>query len=164
MRPRLTPVLLIAALAVAASCSEGGQQSSRDADKVTICHATSSSGNPFTQNSVDKDGTVSGHDGHPNDIIPPFDYLDNNGASQQYPGKNWTGEGQAIHDNGCTPVTSTSEPTTTTATEATEGPVTNEPEGTGGGGDDHRAAGQRRRGPPASRLGQATSEPGRQRR
>ena len=100
---------------------------------MTICHATSSSGNPFTQNSVDKDGTVSGHDGHPNDIIPPFDYLDNNGASQQYPGKNWTGEGQAIHDNGCTPVTSTSEPTTTTATEATEGPVTNEPEGTGGG-------------------------------
>jgi hypothetical protein len=129
---RLLPVLAIAAAAIAAGCDDSGQQAAGGADRVTICHATASSNNPFNELRVSKDGAVSGHDNHPNDIIPPFDYLDNDGTSQHYPGKNWTGEGQAIHDNGCKPVDSTTEPTTTTSV-STDAPPTSETEGTGEG-------------------------------
>ena len=80
--------------------------------KVTICHATSSPVNPYNQISVDKNGTVSGHDGHVRDIIPPFDYWGQvcHGPIRSqvcvpfpmhYPGKNWDTEGQAIWNNDC---------------------------------------------------------------
>ena len=68
-------------------------------DKVTICHATSSSKNPYVQNAPSADGDVSGHDGHDDDIIPPFTYEDG-GVTKTYPGKNWGPEGQAIFANG----------------------------------------------------------------
>jgi hypothetical protein len=94
---------LLAGLAImaASGCDGGGEQELRGADKVTICHATSSASNPFVSNRPNADGTVQGHDGHPNDIIPPFEYIDNNGVTQQYPGKNWDAEGQEIYNNGC---------------------------------------------------------------
>ena len=62
--------------------------------KVTICHATSSSTNPYTLNSVDTNSVTrkNGHDSHSGDIIPPF---------EGYPGKNWSGDGLTIWGNGC---------------------------------------------------------------
>lgn len=59
---------------------------SSDDHKIKICHSTSSHTNPYTTNSVDKNSTVDGHDGHNGgiwssditgdwgDIIPPFSY------------------------------------------------------------------------------------------
>lgn len=62
--------------------------------KVTICHATSSSTNPYTMNSVDTNSITrkNGHDSHSGDIIPPF---------EGYSGKNWSGDGPTIWGNGC---------------------------------------------------------------
>ena len=39
------------------------------------------------------------------DIIPPFDYVDENNKPAVSEGVNWTPEGQAIYENGCNPVT-----------------------------------------------------------
>ena len=97
--PRAACVLVGVALLFAAGC-DNGEQSVEDANKVTICHATSSASNPYTRDRVAKDGAVSGHDGHAGDIIPPFTYFDNAGVQHQYPGKNM-GNGQAILDAGC---------------------------------------------------------------
>jgi hypothetical protein len=46
------------------------------------------------------DGDVSGHDGHGDDIIPPFTY-EEGGATKQYRARNWGPSGQAIFANGC---------------------------------------------------------------
>lgn len=54
-------------------------------NKITICHATSSTSNPYVMNQPNASGDVSGHDSHNGgvyfagmsswgDIIPPFDY------------------------------------------------------------------------------------------
>jgi hypothetical protein len=55
---------------------------------ITICHATSSSTNPFVEVTTSADGVLSGHAHHPDDIIPPFEVVLNNGAREIYPGKN----------------------------------------------------------------------------
>jgi hypothetical protein len=55
---------------------------------ITICHATSSSSNPFVEVTTSADGVLSGHAHHPDDIIPPFEVVLNNGAREVYPGKN----------------------------------------------------------------------------
>ncbi|HEU0248043.1 MAG TPA: hypothetical protein VFR38_13240, partial [Gaiellaceae bacterium] len=75
---------------------------------VTLCHATSSQTNPYVVITTDDDGVLgagssggNGHDSHSGDIIPPFDYTDNKGNPQSYPGKNWDAAGQAIFANGC---------------------------------------------------------------
>jgi uncharacterized repeat protein (TIGR01451 family) len=70
---------------------------------VTLCHATSSEDNPYNQERVDADAVVkpNGHNDHPEDIIPPFDWVDHGGVTHHYPGKNWDAEGQAIWLNGC---------------------------------------------------------------
>jgi uncharacterized repeat protein (TIGR01451 family) len=44
-----------------------------------------------------------GHDKHPDDIIPPFDYVPRPGENGDYPGKNWTDENQAIWAFDCDP-------------------------------------------------------------
>lgn len=76
--------------------------------KVTVCHASDSQANPYVTNKPNKSADVSGHDGHNGpiwysgittswgDIIPPFYYI-----GGHYDGKNWTTEGQAIWNNGC---------------------------------------------------------------
>ncbi len=77
---------------------------------ITICHATHSLSNPYVSQSpnTQNDGSLAG--GHLNhtgpvypadnwgDIIPP--YTDGN---FNFPGLNWTTEGQAIHNNECKP-------------------------------------------------------------
>jgi hypothetical protein len=55
---------------------------------ITICHATSSNTNPFIEVTTSADGVLSGHAHHPDDIIPPFEVILNNGTREVYPGKN----------------------------------------------------------------------------
>jgi hypothetical protein len=98
----LSVVLLAGAPALAAKPANPGN--SNPHNKVTICHATGSSKNPFVQISVNANGSVSGHAGskHQNgrDIIPPFDYNDN-GTVKTFPGQNWNAQGQATFNNDC---------------------------------------------------------------
>jgi hypothetical protein len=42
--------------------------------KVTICHATGSSVNPFVTISPNVNGVYHGHLGHADDVIPPFEF------------------------------------------------------------------------------------------
>ena len=83
--------------------------------KVRICHATSSSTNPYTSNepAIGNNGDLNGghleHTGpvYPakdwGDIIPPYPYIDEKGQPQTFVGYNWSPEGQAIWQNGCEP-------------------------------------------------------------
>lgn len=81
--------------------------------KIDICHATNSNTNPYNLIDADETADVGGHAGHHagapdnvtwfngintkwGDIIPPFTNGDIN-----FPGKNWTTEGQAIWNNDC---------------------------------------------------------------
>jgi hypothetical protein len=54
-----------------------------DNGKVTLCHATGSSTNPFVVITVSTAGAANGHSDHADDVIPAFTY---NGVS--YPAKN----------------------------------------------------------------------------
>jgi hypothetical protein len=76
-------------------------------DKVDICHATGSASNPYVANSpaIGNNGDLQGgHLDHPDDIIPPYDYLDSDDNLQAFPGRNWSPENQATWQNGCRPV------------------------------------------------------------
>lgn len=64
--------------------------------EVYLCHATKSDKNPYTLTGINHSG-LHGHDKDPNDIIPPNEFLTG--------GWNWDAAGQAIHANGCKPVT-----------------------------------------------------------
>ncbi len=108
--------------------------------KVTLCHRTDSYSNPYVVITVDVASVLHqhGHHGHDGpifwpaipkhtkwgDIIPQFNY----GPGEQYGGKNWTGDGQAILRSGCTlpaPTTTTTSTTTTvTASTTTTVPST----------------------------------------
>jgi uncharacterized repeat protein (TIGR01451 family) len=91
-------------------------QSAADNDKkIRICHATASEDNPDVEQSpaIGNNGDLQGgHLDHPNDIIPPYPYVDADGQPQTYPGKNWGEEGQAIWENRCAPVAPAPEPIT----------------------------------------------------
>lgn len=69
--------LLAAMLLVGAAAATGGPKVGdiQNHTPVTICHATASDSNPFTNPTVDESSIVggSGHDGH-DDIIPLFTY------------------------------------------------------------------------------------------
>src|SRR6476660_1269979 len=70
--------------------------------KVRICHATSAEKNPYVANepAIANNGDLNG--GHLNhtgpvfpaadwgDIIPPYEYVDDKGVTQIFPGYNWT--------------------------------------------------------------------------
>jgi hypothetical protein len=98
--------------------------------KVTLCHATNSYSNPYVEINVDVASVLhNGHDGHDGpvfypdipkhtkwgDIIPPFDF----GPGEVYAGKNWTADGIAILNNGCTVPSPRTTTTTTIAGETT---------------------------------------------
>jgi hypothetical protein len=100
--------------------------------KVTLCHRTASYTNPYVVITVDVASVLhEGHDSHNGpiffdgipkhtkwgDIIPPFDF----GPGEQYAGKNWSADGQAILAAGCQlpSATTTSSSTTSTTVEST---------------------------------------------
>ena len=117
LRPLPRAVQALGALALTAALvpTLTAAASGSGADKVTICHATTSDSNPYVVNEPAKDGDVSGHADHTGpvwdptlkklhvtwgDIIPPFDYVEG-GVTKTFPGLNWTADGQAILANGC---------------------------------------------------------------
>jgi hypothetical protein len=65
--------------------------------KISICHATKSTTNPYVHISIAKTAAYHAHIAHQDgeDIIPPFGY---NGQTYS---QNWDSTGQAIHHNGC---------------------------------------------------------------
>jgi uncharacterized repeat protein (TIGR01451 family) len=86
--------------------------------KVTICHATDSNSNPYTNPNVNISSSghlqgghdtehlgplwpATGADGKWGDIIPPYTFQPDEGPLFVYEGHNWTDEGQAIYNNGC---------------------------------------------------------------
>ena len=81
--------------------ARSGEPEARRGQSVNICHAAGNG--KYVSNSPDVDSIVSGegHGGHPEDIIPPFDYEPKGDESGHYPGQNWNDEGQAIRANGC---------------------------------------------------------------
>jgi hypothetical protein len=70
--------------------------------KVDVCHYDSGQGGKYTLNDISVEAVLngSGHAGHDNDIIPPFDYVDD-GVNGHYDGKNWDAYGQWVYANGC---------------------------------------------------------------
>jgi hypothetical protein len=93
--------------------------------KIFICHATSSSSNPYTRPEVSVSSIITndpnGHGTHEDDIIPPFTYV-KQGVDGSYPGKNWTTYGQWLYNNGCSNEVTPTAPTFTVA--ACTGPGT----------------------------------------
>ena len=93
----------------------GARPARKPRKKVRICHATSSNSNPYTSpepaiaNNGDLNGGHLNHTGpvYPGkdwgDIIPPYNYVDQKGQPQTFPGYNWSPEGQAIWQNNCEP-------------------------------------------------------------
>jgi hypothetical protein len=82
--------------------------------KVTLCHATGSSTNPYVLITVDYHALKNGHTAAKGDIIPPTTI---NGVT--YSG-NWDANGQAIFNNGCKPLAAQAPVTTTTTTTTPE--------------------------------------------
>ena len=136
--------LLIAVLLATVSYMSTSAVSATPPDpehKVTICHRTNSDENPYSQITVDE-AAVDGPQGSDHygehkgpvwnptlkdqkiewgDIIPP--------VLPYHDGLNWTSEGQAVYNNGCTipdstTTTSTSTTSTTVSTTSTTVPVT----------------------------------------
>ncbi len=107
---------------------------------VDICHANVSQQNPYTGMSPTEDDVVSLHADHSGpvffpeadswgDIIPPFDYGDDDELS--FPGLNWNAEGQEIYFNDCD-VPAAPEPPGSAEEEVTGGEtVTTDHDGTG---------------------------------
>ncbi len=118
------PVLVLGGVTVANAASRGGGNE----NKVDICHATASSTNPYTVNSIDVssiDSTgnkyLNGHGDHVGpvfdgtvsawgDIIPPFS---NPKSGTAFPGYNWTTVGQTIWASSCNYVSPSPSPTGT---------------------------------------------------
>jgi hypothetical protein len=115
----LVGVLAVLTLSTSASATKG------DPDhKVTICHRTNSTSNPYRAITVDIASILQkGHGSHEGpvfdaslpehtrwgDIIPAFDF----GPDKQYAGMNLTAEGEAVLAAGCAAGTTTTEPPTT---------------------------------------------------
>lgn len=109
-----------------------------DAHTVTICHATSSTSNPYGPKAITVDIAsilVEGHGSHTGplfpaagwgDIIPSFDF----GPDATYEGMNWP-SGKAILDNNCQPVDLPNDPEPTPSPTPTT-PPSEEPPGPAG--------------------------------
>ncbi|MGI9188113.1 MAG: prealbumin-like fold domain-containing protein [Gaiellales bacterium] len=93
--------LLCAFLLLPGAASASGNE--HGSTRTTICHATGAG--TWVSITIDDDAIVrQGHDGHANDVIPPFSHDDD----QRYAGKNWDADGQAIWRNDCARITTPS--------------------------------------------------------
>ena len=86
--------------------------------KVTLCHATGSSTNPYVLITVDYHALKAGHTADKGDIIPPTTI---EGVTYS---ANWTAAGQAIFNNGCKALVAHGPGTTTTVHTTTTVPAT----------------------------------------
>jgi hypothetical protein len=137
MRRRLGIFAVIGATLMALVGSIGVLGASAGVEEFPdICHSTGSSTNPYVVNRPNNQGQFEGHTEHTGpiwspgatewgDIIPPIPDLD-------FPGLNWTAEGQAIHANACEipeppPTTAPPNGPTTTAPPTTAAPTTAPP-------------------------------------
>lgn len=75
------------------------KQNGTNDKKVTLCHATSSTKNPYVLTSVNANA-LEGHDDHEFDVIPAFAYEHPKGKLNQYPGTNWPAGAQLLA-SGC---------------------------------------------------------------
>jgi hypothetical protein len=110
----------IVVLVAAPSAADNSEGPEPENNKISLCHRTNSESNPYVNRdgiTPSKRGAIHGHDTHNEgpvwqpgfkdegkrwgDIIPPFQWVDNKGVTQSYPGLNWTTEGQAIFNAGC---------------------------------------------------------------
>jgi Domain of unknown function DUF11 len=110
-------VVLVAACtgaAVAAVSHSSAPPRVRSDQRVVICHGTGNG--KWVRLAPSVDGVLNGHAGHPDDIIPPFDYTLANGTTGSFPGLNWDAEGQAIYENGCVRPNPHPEPITVSTT------------------------------------------------
>lgn len=121
MFKRISIILALFAVALAGifasvALADKPPQPGASHEKVTLCHATGSSKNPFVEitvnfNSVEDAQHIGGHGGHSGDIIPPFTYTDSHGSFS------FGGQGdQSILANGCKVTQTTTEQTTTQET------------------------------------------------
>jgi hypothetical protein len=108
----LVPMLAVLAAAPASACET-------PPPKVTICHATGSTSNPYTNPTVDiaASGLLqSGHNTHTGpifdptagkdqkawgDIIPPYTFDTDHHGTFTFAGLNWTEQGRTIWNHGC---------------------------------------------------------------
>lgn len=100
-------LLLVVLAAIPAVTIAAEARTTQNERQVRICHATGSESNPYVEQTpaIASNGDLQGgHLDHEKDIIPPFVYVDANGETQTYPGKNWEAEGQAIWQNRCEPL------------------------------------------------------------
>lgn len=75
---------------------------------ISICHNTGNG--TYQQVTTNASSDIGGHDGHTDDIIPPFSYSCFLISKCQYPGKNWTQDNQITYTNGCTVYSNPSAP------------------------------------------------------
>ena len=130
MPRRSTSVALgsVLAIAVAGAGASLAFVNAKPADKIGICHAASSTSNPYVKATVDVNSTdLSGHESHTGplfeegmtsgwgDIIPPI-------ADILPEGRNWPA-GQAILENGCKLVQPSPTPTPTETSSPTPTPT-----------------------------------------
>jgi uncharacterized repeat protein (TIGR01451 family) len=105
----VTAVVLTAAGAGLAVAATGSQAQRVPPDEeileagqhIHICHRLGNGSYNDPYPSVSDVAAEHGHTSHPLDIIPPFRHRTHQGMVVDYPGKNWTAEGQAIWENGC---------------------------------------------------------------
>ena len=98
LRPLAIAVACIACSATAAAAVLQEPAQPRDKDKVRLCHAEGNG--QWHSIEVAPEAAINGHDGHPQDVIPPFTYEKGNEVIE-YPGKNWGGVGQETWDHDC---------------------------------------------------------------
>ena len=130
MPRRSTSVALgsVLAIAVAGAGASLAFVNAKPADRIDICHAASSTSNPYVKATVDVNSTdLSGHESHTGplfeegmtsgwgDIIPPI-------AGILPEGRNWPA-GQAILENNCNLVKPSPTPTPTETTSPTPTPT-----------------------------------------
>src|SRR5918994_4305519 len=133
MRRRVAVFAVISAVLAALAVGSIGvfSASAGVVEFPNICHSTGSSSNPYVINQPNNQGQFEGHADHTGpiwtpgatewgDIIPPIPELN-------FPGLNWTAEGQAIHANNCVPPDlpppTTAPPTTVAAPPPPPGPA-----------------------------------------
>lgn len=115
-------IAVVFAAGFAGATSVRATSNSNNRNPIEICHSrqpqpskgqgSGPQNNPYGPKTITVDGNAisqKGHDTHDGpvfngtdqdswgDIIPPFKY----GNDKQYPGMNWTTEGQAIYNNNC---------------------------------------------------------------